>query len=252
MQEQMIQTATDLRLVLTRYATGENINCDSLTYLELRREFSADVFTKKLLPECVVSCRILEDFWPYIKAKFSTYVDRREFIRQEFEPLLRYLEGERAYFHDDIIGDAVTKFDCDSVLHFWNKALERREADPDGAITAARSLAESVCKQILTERNVAFEDELSLPKLFKLTTQCLNMSAEQHDEAIFKQILGGLQSAVHGFATLRNALGDAHGKPSGCYKPLIRHAELAVNLAGTFASYLIEAHHETYLKSTSN
>ena len=252
MQEQMTQKATDLRLVLTRYATGEKLDKDAEIYLDLRSEFWGDIFIRKLLPECVISCRLLEDFWPYIKYKFSTYADRRDFIRQEFEPLMRYLEGERAYFHDDIIGDAVTKFDCDSVLHFWEKALERREADPDGAITAARSLAESVCKQILTERNVAFEDELSLPKLFKLTAQCLNMSAEQHDEAIFKQILGGLQSAIHGFATLRNALGDAHGKPGGGYKPLVRHAELAVNLAGTFASYLIQAHHETYLRSTSN
>ena len=39
---------------------------------------------------------------------------------------------------------------------------------------------------------------------------------------------------------MRNALGDAHGKGLSSARPELRHAELAVNLAGTLAVFLIE------------
>jgi len=44
---------------------------------------------------------------------------------------------------------------------------------------------------------------------------------------------------VNLLATLRNGLGDAHA-PNRPVRPLPRHATLAVNLAGTMASFLVE------------
>jgi hypothetical protein len=41
--------------------------------------------------------------------------------------------------------------DIRSVSEMWHKALDRRTDDPDGAITAARTLLETVCKHILDE-----------------------------------------------------------------------------------------------------
>jgi hypothetical protein len=43
-------------------------------------------------------------------------------------------------------------FDPDGVYKVWSKALDRRSSDPEGAITSARALLETVCKLIL-ERN---------------------------------------------------------------------------------------------------
>jgi len=40
--------------------------------------------------------------------------------------------------------------------------------------------------------------------------------------------------------SLRNKVGDAHGKGLRCVKPHERHAKLAVNLAGTLSSFLID------------
>ncbi|HCG8650235.1 TPA: abortive infection family protein [Vibrio parahaemolyticus] len=71
------------------------------------------------------------------------------------------------------------------------------------------------------------------------------MAPEQHNESIFKQILGGCSGIVNGLGTLRNKLGDAHGQGKRPVKPQARHAELAVNLAGTMSLFLIstyEAH----------
>ncbi|MGC9949723.1 MAG: hypothetical protein ABSF64_25425 [Bryobacteraceae bacterium] len=43
------------------------------------------------------------------------------------------------------------KIDSQSIGELWRKALDRRHEDPEGAITAARTLLESVCKHILDE-----------------------------------------------------------------------------------------------------
>ena len=68
----------------------------------------------------------------------------------------------------------------------------------------------------------------------------LNMAPEQHSEQIFKQILGGCSAIVNGLGSLRNKHGDAHGKSHISVKPSVRHAELAVNLSGSMALFLIE------------
>lgn len=67
----------------------------------------------------------------------------------------------------------------------------------------------------------------------------MNLSASQHNEEVFKQILGGCSAIVSGLGTLRNRLGDAHGQGKMPVKPSARHAELAVNLSGSMALFLI-------------
>jgi hypothetical protein len=67
----------------------------------------------------------------------------------------------------------------------------------------------------------------------------LNLSPAQHTEQIFKQILGGCKSVVEGLGAMRNKISDAHGKGKKSIKPASRHAELAVNLAGSMATYLV-------------
>jgi hypothetical protein len=79
-----------------------------------------------------------------------------------------------------------------------------------------------------------------LSELYKKTSQELNLSPSQHTEEIFKQILGGCSGIINGLGSLRNKLGDAHGKGRINIKPAPRHAELAVNLSGTMALFLLE------------
>jgi hypothetical protein len=131
------------------------------------------------------------------------------------------------------------KLDTPYISAAWRRALERRREDPEGAITAARTLLESVCKHILGELGVAFGDNADLPKLYGLTSKELNLAPSQTTEEAFKKILGGAHSVVDGIANLRNRLGDAHGQGKNPVKPLPRHAELAVNMAGSMASFLL-------------
>jgi hypothetical protein len=131
------------------------------------------------------------------------------------------------------------RLDTKFISEAWQKALDRRHEDPEGAITAARTLLETVCKHILDECGVEYGDGTDLPKLYGLTSKELNLAPSQHTADAFKKILGGVHSVVDGLANLRNRLGDAHGQGKRPVKPLPRHAELAVNMAGSVASFLL-------------
>ena len=63
------------------------------------------------------------------------------------------------------------KIDSQSIGKVWRKALDRRHEDPEGAITAVRTLLESVCKHILDECGVVYGDNADLPKLYGLTSK---------------------------------------------------------------------------------
>jgi hypothetical protein len=131
-------------------------------------------------------------------------------------------------------------FSPSGVHHIWQRALERRESDPEGAITLAKSLLESVMKHLLDGRGIAYSDKADLPEIYRLIAKELNLAPDQHTQENFKRILGGISSIVGELGSLRNRLGDAHGQGKRAVRPAIRHAELAVNLAGSLALFLVE------------
>ena len=60
-------------------------------------------------------------------------------------------------------------------------------------------------------------------------------------------ILGGCQTVIDGLGAICNRHGDAEGTKGAGVRPAPRHAELAVNLAGTMATFLLatwEAKHK--------
>jgi len=191
------------------------------------------------LPRFVHACRDLGEFWEFIAPKFGTYKERRAFLAEAFDPVLSELEQGTAVPAHEAIRQILTKVDSAHVHEAWRKALDRRHDDPEGAITAARTLLESVCKHILTAQGVPFDEGWDLPKLHALAIEQLNLAPSQHTEPLFKTILGNCQNVVNTLGTLRNKRGDAHGKVPRQVKPAPRHAELAVNLAGTMAAFLV-------------
>lgn len=213
-------------------------------YQELRRFFVESPLYNNLIPSFVKTNRNVDQFWQFIKFKFSTYAERREYIWSEFQVLMENLEGKNKAPADEDISDVLKRFDEGGVHNVWMKALERRHTDPEGAITSSRTLLETVCKHILDEMEVPYNNKnIEMSELYRLVSKKLNLSSDQHSENIFKQILGGCSAIVNGLGTLRNRLGDAHGKGRMAVKPSPRHAELAVNLAGSMALFLISTWH---------
>jgi hypothetical protein len=129
--------------------------------------------------------------------------------------------------------------DLEDVRREVDRILESVDRDPADAITAARSLVETACKTVLDEVDEPFDDREDLSALYKKTAVALKVDATQHD-VIYRQVLQGLASAVHGLAELRNKLGDAHGARRGGHRAQPRHARMAAGASMTVATFLIE------------
>lgn len=238
-----IDSLSDFELVqyfqdhLIMRATGDSFDKDA--YAKTRNLLIVNKTISYFLPKWVDNNRTIDQFWTFIKARFSTYQERREFIWNEFNILLSHLEtGKTSPLNEIIVFDEIH-------LHaLWEKALERKESDPEGAITSARTLIESVLKHILDDQAILYNESADLPVLYKEVAKSLNLAPELHNEGIFKQILGGVSSVITGLGALRNKLGDAHGKSKTNVKPSVRHSELAVNLAGSMAMFLFRTYTE--------
>ena len=92
MNDELMNKIESLKLMLVSYATGGG--GDTMEYKGLRQELMATPRIAKLLPRFVHVCRDLGEFWSFIKPKFKSYAERREYLRNEFDPLLTMLETE--------------------------------------------------------------------------------------------------------------------------------------------------------------
>ena len=235
-----LERAMVLRNGLVALCEGSGKMNDAV-YRLLRREFMHDPAVSALIPQFVRTAQDTGAMWAYIKDLAGQWEPRRRFVRDQFAPLINRLERGQA-LADTVISNTIVSFDAEGITDAWNKALARREADPAGAITAARTLLESVSKHLLEDElgNPTYGPSDDLPKLYKLVSERLNIAPSQHSEDAFKRILGSAASIVEGLGTLRNRVGDAHAGGRKPVKPAPRHAALAVNLAGSMVLFLIE------------
>ncbi|UES60237.1 abortive phage resistance protein (plasmid) [Roseibium aggregatum] len=222
-------------------SVAENGTLSQPAYTVLRRELMQSD-ARDILPEVVRTCRDHGSVWGYLKGVASgsgSWDARRNHIYEAFTPLLDHLEGRNRSPADSTISEALSSFDTEGVHRVWERALQRRHEDPEGAITAARTLLETVCKHILDDAEEDYGDD-DLPKLYSKVAKVLNLSPSQHTEQTFKSILGGCHTVVQNLGTLRNRIGDAHGQGRNPVRVAPRHAALAVNLAGSMATFIIE------------
>jgi Abortive infection C-terminus len=238
--DELSERIESLQNMLIAEATGGS--GDEKFYQALRKAIVESPILKDIAPRFLRTCRTLSEFWQFIKYEYKSYAERRQFIWDSFRPLLERIEGAKVVPSDESVGVALQKFDPNSVHQLWLRAMERRESDPEGAITLARTLLETVCKHILDELGAPYERDCDLPALYKLASKSLNIAPSQHSEQIFKQILGGCTAVVEGLGALRNRLSDAHGQGKKAVRPAPRHAELAVNLSGAMATFLVSTH----------
>lgn len=226
-----------LKNIMVSYATGGDTNDNE--YRTVREKLTKNGKIKEMLPRFVITCRNLDEFWGHIKEISKTYAGRRSYLRDEFNEVLLFLENDSEAPSDDIITNSlIGNINATYIQDAWSKALQRRETDPEGAITSARTLLEAVCKFIMDERGIEYEEDWELPKLYKGVQKALKLAPDDYTEEIFKQILGGCATIVTGLGAVRNKLSDAHGRSQKKVKPSKRHAQLAVNLAGTMADFL--------------
>jgi hypothetical protein len=210
-----------------------------IRYEKLRYELVRAPETYSQLPDFVRKYVSLAACGQFIRGQVEGYSARRHFLWDSFRPLISALKGDPLAPADTTITSRLESLEAHTVTDTWHKALARRNDDPEGAVTAARTLLETVCKHIIEEMGQACDENADLPKLYTQCAKALNLAPDKHTEKSFKTILGNCKSIVGELAHLRNNIGDAHGHGQRQVKPASRHAELAVNLAGSLAAFLV-------------
>ena len=232
----LLDSVMQLESILRARATHKHGSEDADLYKTLR-ECLLDVDrVNSLVPQCVRTCRTLDQFWEFIKPKFAHYAERRAYLSSEFEPLLEYLEGFNSSPIEESMDDVLKEFSTKSVAIVWERANDRLGNEPDAAITSARSLIESVCKHILEEVGEESNDH---DNIYRQTSRLLDLAPDQQSEEQFRQLAGACNAIVGSLNSIRNNFADAHGRGELETPPSLRHAELAVNVAGSLALFLV-------------
>ncbi|MCW5941033.1 MAG: abortive infection family protein [Fimbriimonadaceae bacterium] len=131
------------------------------------------------------------------------------------------------------------------------RALELAVAEnPALAFDLAKTLVESVCRVVLGERSVAFDEADDLPKLFKTASNHLPLlpasaSSVAETRRSLAQTLNGLSTAIQGICELRNQCGFAsHG--AGVPRPAMESVQalLAAEAADTIVGFLHRVHRQ--------
>ncbi|GEM_PF-915623 len=167
--------------------------------------------------------------WHFISVEISGGLTEsgRRFVRQVEARLGQEVPGAAD------TAEALLSYGSLEATRAWRKAVERVASDPDGAITAARSLLETLLKDILTRKQVTFPSSADLKKLFRLATDGVELVEGT------KQFSSGLQSVLDGVQLVRNNAGDAHGRSDGMPTP-VALARLVVTTAGALARFLVD------------
>ncbi|WP_068670096.1 abortive infection family protein [Thermosulfurimonas dismutans] len=135
-------------------------------------------------------------------------------------------------------------------IHEQIEALEDalNKANPGLVFDLARTLLESVCKAILSERGIPYEEKWELPKLFKTSLDALQLvpnyviREEQANESI-RKLNGSLQTVVQSIVELRNTYGFAsHGKGPDFQGLDKVHAFLVARAVDAIVHFLFTVH----------
>ena len=184
-----------------------------------------------------------------------------EFAPKTFASLKRLIERDGYVYERGQLSRSVSHHGLDHLfgsaevlnLPELEKQIDRIfksiDVDPALAIGTAKELVETVCKTVLSERQIAVSEELDLGQLVKEARKALGLipesipSAAKGSESI-RRLLGNLGNVAHALSELRNLYGTGHGRHGATSALAPRHARLAVGSAATLATFLLETHIE--------
>jgi len=135
------------------------------------------------------------------------------------------------------------------------KAIELAVVENTGlAFDLAKTLVESACKTIITERGGSYDKDDNMSQLFKAVKQRVpflpaTVAGEAGARRSLEQTLNGLSTALQGVCELRNACGFAsHGSESP--RPLMEgiQALLAAQAADAIIGFVYQVHREDLLR----
>jgi len=210
---------------------------NNAAYREERDRALADTVLASAMPVWIRNYGDLDHFRSYALT-LDGYRARRDFVSEAFARAFGAVERDSPAA--DQQSDALRGLSSAEVDRVWRLALERRESDPEGAITLARTLLETVAKNILDDLGVTYAPDEDLPALYRMVAERLNLAASQQSAETLRSVFGSVSNVVGRLAEFRNRHGDSHGHGREAVEIDPRHAALAVNLAGSVAAFIVE------------
>jgi hypothetical protein len=150
------------------------------------------------------------------------------------------LERLHSFLNPNPVGLGFSRLREHTFRQDWYTAYGRLAQSPAAAISAARTMLETVFKTILSERGQVPDASGDLGKLLKETQDALRFDRGANQEQ--HRILQGLANVINGVAGLSNAAGDRHGLINGVEIDDPAVAGFTLNAAGSVGLFFIEMH----------
>ena len=91
----MLRDVLELSQALVARATGNEQAITDQRFVELRAKVIGDPALETHVPGWLRSCRSGGEFWQFIKNESKHYAERRQFLKDAFDPLLTFLEEQQ-------------------------------------------------------------------------------------------------------------------------------------------------------------
>jgi hypothetical protein len=188
-----------------------------------------------LLPSFLRDARDLEAAWIEIDRQVpggsGSWKRRRAFVADGLRDCYRVAESAANGPIDQEAATVLESLDSGHVSRAWERVVQRRDTDPAAAITAARSLLETVCKHILDELDTVYCNRDSVGSLYVSCAQSLGVHPTSTSERQHKRFLQSCVATAEAIGLIRNIFSDAHGFGPNASNLPTPQAALVVDLA---------------------
>jgi hypothetical protein len=130
------------------------------------------------------------------------------------------------------------------------EALEEALPDKPGVVVSfCRTIIETTCKTVLTDRGIVYESAWEAPRLISETTKYLHLGQHDNGQADARlrdgaeKLVRGVNSIIDGVMTIRNDHGSAaHG--ADAYAPMLdaRYAEIVARATDAVVGLIFKTH----------
>lgn len=141
---------------------------------------------------------------------------------------------------DDPIGLAFSRLSSVEFRKDWMAAHTRLSSNPAAAVTAARTMLETIFKTIVEERGGTPDRSGELARLMRQAQDAIGFLRPSNQSE--HNIVQGLSNAIGGIAAISNMAGDRHGTPQGVSLQDRYLATLCVQACGAVGLSFIERH----------
>ncbi len=136
--------------------------------------------------------------------------------------------------------DYVKKGDFTSIEVEFERAISNINCDPHASITAASAIIESVLKYYIERNDLTMPTRMNIGPLWQTVRQHLPLNRDDQLNDDQNKILTGVTTIIDGVGAFRSHIGSAHGR--GSVPPAIstHEARLAINVAHSVTTFVIE------------